>query len=177
MNVLYRHVDNPVDLSLAGYTADQIQPRVDNGTIRKENGEFILRPGAGRNARITVTATDDQGISKQFGPVDFRVKDLPAPIAFLGSKSSMDSRIRKSEAEGQRQLVAKLPDTEFAVEYEVVSAKLMAKNREGIPVDIPLPGGRITQDARQYISSLSKSEDPQHRRCQGASSRDHCTDL
>ena len=47
MNVFYRGVDNPVSISVAGYSATNISPNMTNGTLSKDKDGYIVRPGAG----------------------------------------------------------------------------------------------------------------------------------
>ncbi len=158
MNVLYRHVDNPVDLSVAGYTADQVQPWVENGTIQRKNGTFVVRPGASGRAKVHVKVVEADGSTRTFNPVEFRVKNLPAPLAYVAGKSGKDSRINKNRLANAKRIYADLPDTDFDVKYEIVSCIIEGKNRAGDVIDIPLANGIFTEKADAYIRSLNNKQ-------------------
>ena len=158
MNVLYRHVNNPMDLSVAGYTSDQIEPVVDNGTIQRLNGEFVVRPGPANKTHIRVQVTEEDGSIRVFGPVEFRARNLPAPIAFVGGRSAKDQRIAKSRLTAASRVYAALPDTDFNVRYEIVSCKLYGRNRTGDAIDILLEGGEFNEAAKAYIQTLNNRQ-------------------
>lgn len=79
MNVFYRGVDNPVSISVAGYSATNISPNMTNGTLSKDKDGYIVRPGAGQDAVVGVTVTNPDGTKKTMPGVEFRVKNVPNP--------------------------------------------------------------------------------------------------
>jgi hypothetical protein len=45
MNVFYRGVDNPVSISVSGYSDKDIVPSATNGSLSKGSEGFIVKPG------------------------------------------------------------------------------------------------------------------------------------
>ena len=86
--------------------------------------------------------------------MEFRVKNLPPPLPYLGRKNSTDSRIDKSELLAQSRLRAKLPDTDFNVQYEIVSAEIQGKARGGDVLDFALTNGVLSTAAKDYIRRM-----------------------
>ena len=65
MNVFYRGVPNPVEISVPGVSSDKLDVRITGGHKIKPDGEtFIVEPGAGAEASIEVTATLPDGTKK-----------------------------------------------------------------------------------------------------------------
>lgn len=81
MNVFYVGVDNPVSLAAPGISPELIEAEITNGQMRKENGAYIVRPQvAGKKCVITVYAKA-QGERRVLQAQEFRVKDVPDPVA------------------------------------------------------------------------------------------------
>lgn len=125
MNVLYRYVDNPIELSVPGVPAERVSAATSNGTIvRGPDGAWIARPGAGTDARIDAVVTSPKGGTRRIGPAMFRVRDLPAPSAYIAGKTSTDTRIERGLVQNAECVFARLVGTEFNAPFEVVSYEL-----------------------------------------------------
>ena len=62
MNVFYRGVPNPVEISVPGVSSDKLDVRITGGHSIKPDGDtFICEPGARADASIEVTATLPDG--------------------------------------------------------------------------------------------------------------------
>ena len=129
MNILYREVDNPLKISVPGYTAGEITAVIDNGkltSIKKSFGEYSARPSKRGKALVTLYANVDDKRTRM-GSVEFRVKDVPPPKAkVLGAKvvdgTLMMGRMELVNAAG---LLAELKDFDFkGVRYMITGFRL-----------------------------------------------------
>lgn len=77
-NVLYIGMDNPVNISVSGYTANAIKVAIDNGTIKGESGEYVILPAKPGKATITVQAG-----GKVVQQTEFVAKFLAPPVVAL----------------------------------------------------------------------------------------------
>lgn len=120
MNVLYIGVDNPMTISGGSVGAEKVRVSFSNGEISKSGGDnYVARPKTPGNATITVNA---DGKAYNFA---MRVKYLPNPAAFLGSKKT--GSISAAEFKAIGGIIAKLEDSDFEAAYKVVSYKLGAQ--------------------------------------------------
>ncbi len=127
MNVMYMGIPNPIDVSVPGFGTDKIRIKVTNGSFNTEKvknpkgedfrGNWAVIPeAAGKNVQIAVF-TEDAGKSTQKGMIEFRVKNLPDPIAQLAGKNT--GSIEKNTLLAQRGIIATLPDADFYIIYNV----------------------------------------------------------
>ena len=90
MNVFYRGVSNPVAISVSGVPKENIQAEITKGRLtRATNGEWQVLPSAGPENEIVsvrVYATVDNN-RRSMGSMDFRVKDVPPPVAKIAGRS------------------------------------------------------------------------------------------
>lgn len=119
MNVLYRGVENPIELSVPGVPADRVQAVIDNGSIGRVGNGWVVNRLTSNRAQVSAMVTNADGSVRRIGPVLFRVKDLPPPMAFVGGKGSRDATIRKPELEAARGVVVRPEDTDFEAPWKV----------------------------------------------------------
>lgn len=88
MNVLYRGIENPVDISVPGVPSENIIATISGGheLIKKSNGHFVakMKAQSGSEASISVSARMADGTIRAMGKMDFRVNRLPKPHPSLG---------------------------------------------------------------------------------------------
>ena len=129
MNVLYLEVDNPLKISVPGYTAGVISAVINNGkvsAIKKSLGEYSARPSKKGKAMVSLFA-EVNGKRTKMGEVSFRVKEVPPPkpeVKFaLNVKGELF--IEKAKMVTAGGLSAKLKDFDFeGVRYMIKSFKL-----------------------------------------------------
>ena len=129
MNVLYLEVDNPLKISVPGYTAGVISAVINNGkvlAIKKSLGVYSARPSKKGKAMVSLFA-EVNGKRTKMGEVNFRVKEVPPPkpeVKFaLNVKGELF--IEKAKMVTAGGLSAKLKDFDFdGVRYMIKSFKL-----------------------------------------------------
>ena len=129
MNVLYLEVDNPLKISVPGYTAGEISAVINNGKIgatKKSLGEWSARPSKKGKAIVTLYANVD-GKRSKMGDMEFRVKEVPPPKAKVQfaldvNGTTVIEKMRMVNAGG---LLAQLKDFDFkGVRYMITEYRL-----------------------------------------------------
>jgi gliding motility-associated protein GldM len=129
MNILYLEVDNPLKISVPGYTAGEISAVINNGKVsatKKTLGEYSARPSKKGKALVTLFA-NVEGRRTKMGEVEFRVKPVPPPKAeLLGAKSVNGTTvIDKMMMVNAGGILARLKDFDFkGVRYMITSFRL-----------------------------------------------------
>ena len=168
MNVMYKGLDNPLDVSVPGVSPDKIKIKVVNGSystkkVQNAKGEYFRGNWAvspdevGKNVQIIVSTEDATGKVSQNAPIEFRVKRLPDPTAKFGNKSS--GSITKSEALAQPGVFASLgSDFDFELKYDVVSYTLSYTDRMG-DRNGDSKDWRLTEDQRKILNDVTRGRD------------------
>jgi len=129
MNVLYLEVDNPLKISVPGYTAGEISAVINNGKMlatKKSLGEYSARPSKKGKALVTLFA-DVEGKRTKMGVVEFRVKKVPPPEAKLIGAKNINGTIviGKMMMVNAGGIYPKLKDFDFkGVRYTITSFRL-----------------------------------------------------
>ena len=129
MNILYLEVDNPLKVSVPGYTAGEITAQINNGKIsatKKSLGEYAARPSKKGKAIVSLYAKTE-GRKKKMGEMEFRVKEVPPPKASVRFSNNVKGElfIDKMKMVTAGGLSAKLKDFDFkGVRYSITSFKL-----------------------------------------------------
>ena len=160
MNVFYRGVPNPVEVSVPGVPQDKIDVRIDGGhKIKKESdGTYTVEPSANssvREANITVTAELPDGSKKSLPAKNFRVKRIPDPVAFWTGKRPSDKGITMAEVKSFAPVAARMEGFDFDVKVRVKSFTLKV-SKDGTFSDLPSGNNRLTSDQKEALKRLRR---------------------
>lgn len=130
VRVLYIGLDNPITVA-GGNSKTAPQASITNGSISSAgNGHFIAR--VTRPGVATINVTSDGKTT----PFEFRVKEVPSPVAMVGG--SKGGRMRANEFRSQEWLRAELENFVFeGVEFKITSYTIVF-NGAGFPNILPI---------------------------------------
>ncbi len=129
MNILYLEVDNPLQISVPGFSAGEITASISNGSVfakKKSSGEYIARPKKKGKASVSLFAKID-GKKTKMGSVEFRVKEVPPPKAKVQLAKQVGGTIiiEKMQLVNAGGVLAELKDFDFkGVRYIITSYRL-----------------------------------------------------
>ena len=130
MNVFYRGLDNPVEISVPGVPQDKVEARIDGGhkLSRQRDGSYIVVPNKNPRideANITVTAELPDGTTKRLPPKKFRVKRIPDPVVNWLGNNSVTGTIKESEVKAFKPLNAAMVNFDFEFAARVKKFNLL----------------------------------------------------
>ncbi|HRH70705.1 MAG: gliding motility protein GldM [Flavobacteriales bacterium] len=157
MNVFYRGVDNPVSVSVSGYSNKDIAATVTNGALTKSADGYIMRPGKDAEATIGATVTNPDGSKKAMPGMKFRVKNVPNPRPYFGGKSVDDENIKKAELTAAAGVIAKMIDFEFDLKFEVVEYKV-TMIVGGTPLEKMTKGAAVSGDMKEMFAKAKPGQ-------------------
>ena len=136
MNILYLEVDNPLKISVPGYTAGVISAVINNGTVsavKKTLGEYSARPSKKGKAIVSLF-TNVNGRRTKMGDMEFRVKSIPPPKVIIQKATFKDGDfvISKSLLKTVGGVDAEMKDFDFkGIFYNVTSFRLGVQTAKG----------------------------------------------
>jgi gliding motility-associated protein GldM len=157
MNVFYRGVDNPVSVSVSGYSDKDIVPTATNGALTKGAEGWIMRPGKDAEAVISATVTNPDGTKKSMTGMKFRVKNVPNPSPYFAGKSVNDENIKKAELTAAAGVIAKMENFEFDLKFEVVSFKV-TMIVGGVPLEKEVKGPAVSSDMKEMFQKAKPGQ-------------------
>ena len=157
MNVFYRGLDNPVEISVPGVASDKLTATIsgDHKLTRGADGTFIVRPGASPEANITVTATMPDGSKKTMPPRKFRVKRVPDPVPVFAGKVPTDRSISKGDLQVAVGVAARMENFDFEVATTVRSFRMTATVGGNI-VEKESNSNKVTADMKAMLEQVRK---------------------
>jgi gliding motility-associated protein GldM len=166
VNIMYKGIWNPIDVSVPGVDPSRIKLKVVNGTLSTEKvknsrgvsfkGNWSVNPTAvGQNVQVIVTTTDVSGKTQSYPPVEFRVKPVPQPIATFGGKNT--GSIPKNTAAAQTGVYASLPDFEFDLVYKITSFTVLYTDARG-DFEKTSSSNSLTADQKDLITRLQRGK-------------------
>ena len=150
MNVVYRGVSNPMSISFAGVSADKVSAS-GPGLKSVGGGKYVMNPGAGNEAVISVTGTLPDG-SKVSDQKKFRIKGIPGPVGTIrgemgvvkGPKSSLEIST----------VGAKLVDFDFEVGLDVVGFNFKVTGQPTVVV----PGNKLNAQCKAVLAKAGRGD-------------------
>ncbi|HKK61297.1 MAG TPA: gliding motility protein GldM, partial [Bacteroidales bacterium] len=135
MNVFYRGVDNPVSISASGVTESAVQPRISEGKILKMSpGNYIVQPGPREDQSVIRVFANVDGNESFMGEMEFRVKNLPDPIATVAGLPKGSGTMSLGDLTRLNQVEAKADDFLFDVDFTVTGFKVNVVGSGGINI-------------------------------------------
>ncbi len=156
MNVFYRGVPNPVEISVPGVSSDKLDVRITGGHSIKPDGDtFIVSPGQGENAEIVVTATMPDGSKKTLPGREFRVKRIPDPSPRFAGKSPADKTITKVLLENAPSVGALMENFDFDVVVKVKRFNVTV-TKGGTFVEQSSSSNMVTSNMKELFRSVGR---------------------
>ena len=130
MNVFYRGLPNPVEVSVPGVSMNDLVVSISSGhKISGSGGNYIVTPGKNarlKEAEISVRAKLPDGTTRAMGSKKFRVKRIPDPVPSWMKLGPNDNEIEKTAVltGANAPVVASMLNFEFDVDVRVSSFTL-----------------------------------------------------
>ena len=156
MNVFYIGLENPVEISVPGKAASDLQPSVSGGSIGGSNGKYIVKVNgpAGKECTVNVSARTPAGV-KSMGPgIKFRMKNVPSPVPTVYGKRGTDV-IKAGEMQFITGVVPVLDNFEFELKFPVVSFDV-SMNVNGLEVTESTTGPSMSDKQKALIKRAKK---------------------
>ncbi len=148
MNVLYRGVDNPLDIGVPG--VDPSKVKVSGPGVRSAGkGQYIADVSGvtQKTVTISVSVIDEEGKSKPMGKKEFRIKRVPDAT---GSQRGQKNTLRSAGFIKSSPVQADLNDFPFDLKLEVVSFEIVVP---GFPPK-KVRGNKLSSDVKQLIDKV-----------------------
>lgn len=122
MNVFYIGVPNPITVSAAGYSIEDISVSIPGATVTpKDKGHYEVVVSTPGKITASIMAKTPQG-SKSVGTMEVRVKQIPDPVARVGGKTG--GVMSASMFRAQDGIVAALDQFDFDAKFQVKSYEM-----------------------------------------------------
>jgi len=151
MNVFYLGVDNPVTIAVSGVSIDKIRPTISNGSIRITGNTFIVNPRILGVAIIDVFI-ENEGKRLHVDNMEFRVKEIPEPVAKVAMKKS--GVISRNTLLAQVEIIADLENFDFDARFAISKFSVVA-NIKGFKHLVVSNSNKFTDDQKNLIKELS----------------------
>lgn len=153
MNVVYRGVVNPMTISFAGISDNNVSVSAPNGGLQKLSGAgaYSISPGTGKSLTITVTGTLPDGGGNVSDKKEFRIKGIPRPVGTIRNDDSGLVKMSR-EALGSAPVGAALPDFDFDLNLKVGSFKF----RAGDAATVTVTGSKLNDRAKAALRKAKK---------------------
>jgi hypothetical protein len=157
MNILYANdIENPIRVSVSGYSADNIHVAVNGGTIivvNKKKGEYIIKTSQdniGKKVTVSVAVRENDGKRRLIGKSVFNVSNLPETTL---SARYIDG-IHSKNAIMANTFSSKIKDFNFPIKLFVSEFTVVCIGKKR--VETKVKGYKLSEAAKIEINKLDK---------------------
>lgn len=154
MNVLYRGVENPLAFSVPGVTPENVRPVIDNGSVQRGRDGWFVKVSTLGMARVRAAVTLPDGSTRTIGPVEFRVKDLPPPVARVNGITAAETKAPLNKLKYAKGIELNRGEgCEFDERYVVLQYTVVGSVKGNI-VDHTVTGGNFDQRTLDLLKAV-----------------------
>lgn len=153
MNVFYIGVDNPISVSVAGASSNQINVSASGVTVKSNGGgKYTVNATTPGDATVTVSAP---GVSQSF---KYKVKRIPDPVPLLGAQYASMS-MGNGQFKAQSGIAAVLQNFDFDAKCDVQGYTLtyLPKRADPSPA-IPNAGARFNSQVTDRVNQAKPGD-------------------
>ncbi|MGB0403124.1 MAG: gliding motility protein GldM [Salibacteraceae bacterium] len=160
MNVFYKGLENPVEVSVSGMASEKLNVRVQGGgckVTKKKAGTYEIVPSDKTKDKVVkvIVSSTDPG-AKPFKPYEFRLKSVPKPIPFFnGATGSVDMKL--SKVRNGKFISAKLEDFLFDLRYRVLGFEMFV-SVGGKSSTFKSKSGKLTAQMIKILKSMKPGQ-------------------
>ncbi|MGG7033693.1 MAG: gliding motility protein GldM [Flavobacterium sp.] len=151
MNVVYRGVENPMTISFAGVSDNNVTASAPGLRKLGTSGKYMMSPGSGSEVTINVNAKlpDGKVVSDK---KSYRIKNIPAPQGAIGGQVG-GAKGAKSRLEVS-QITAVLQDFDFELNLRVVQFSLKVPGQPTVVVN----GDRVNAQCKAALAKATRGD-------------------
>ena len=151
MNVVYRGVANPMTISFAGISDNNVSASAPGLSKGSGVGKYVMNPGSGREVTINVSGTLPDG-SKVSDKATFRIKDIPKPTGTISGQDGVVKLPRNSVEIAT--IGAMLDDFDFELPIQVTSFKIKVPGQPSVEVN----GTKLNSQAKNSLRKARRGD-------------------
>jgi hypothetical protein len=124
------------------------------GSLRGSKGKYVVRVSKPGKVTVNVSARTKSGTKSMGKGIEFRVKNVPPPVAKFAGKKGTET-IQLAQLKAATGVMADLEDFVFDVKFPIVSFSV-AMNINGQEIEEPTTGAALSDKQKQLIYKCRK---------------------
>lgn len=160
MNVLYIGLDNPISVSVPGFSPNDVIVSMSGGSLASKGaGKYIakVQRGASREAVISASVKMKDGSTRNMGSMKYRIMQVPKPEAKFGTVGSGPASGASLQA--QNFILADMQGFVFeGVQYRVTKYTFVFVPKRGDAVPMTVSGPQITGDIKNVLRRAKRGD-------------------
>lgn len=161
MNVFYVGVNNPISVSAAGFTPNELQVSISGcgaKMIPSGAGKYEVTASSAGTCTMTIAAKTSKGLQAQGPPKVFRVRNIPPPVPKINGVLALGTlEFTKTQISGIGGIGAEAPGFVFPVNMKVIEFDVITV-QGGNMIPEHCSGPNLTQKAKQLLDRLKKGQ-------------------
>ncbi len=159
MNVFYRGISNPVEISAGGVAESSVKAAISSGTIRRlRPGQYVVEPGPQGNEATVSVYSEEGGSRTLMNRMDFRVFNLPTPDAKVEGVRGSEGNLTVGKLSQLKIVSAEAADFVFEVDYKVQSFEVAFQGAGNIWSSMKSSSEGFTSEQKNLFRQLRSGQ-------------------
>ncbi len=157
MNVFYIGVDNPITVSAAGYSLEDVSVSIPDAqvTAGATKGQYTVVTNKPGKVFAAINAKTEQGV-KQVGGLDIRVKYIPDPVAKIGGKTG--GGMPSNQFKAQLGVLAALDGFDFEARFQITGFEFSLLPKRGELIGPFKVNGALFSSNKQVTDAINRAK-------------------
>ncbi len=161
MNVVYVGLENPISVSVPGYSANDVNVTATGATLKpgQVRGTFTLSVPSGTREVVVSASVKDKATNatKKMGEQKYRVKGVPSPSIQLGTLKNGNHPA--AVVKNQQFVLSALENFAYeGIKYSVTEFKLGYMPKVGKPDEKKASGQALTPEMKSLLSKIQSGD-------------------
>ncbi|WP_306641576.1 GldM family protein [Sanyastnella coralliicola] len=157
MNLIYRHVENPISIAMPGYDCEQLRVKCEGALFDGKGCDYTILAQEGNQAILTISAVVNGDTLAQ-DEYYFRVKSVPDPVPSFAGKKPNDHTISKPDLMVAAGIRAEMQNFDYIINTKVVAFDMVVMSPEGGYIVKSSTSNRLTAEMKALLKKTKRGE-------------------
>ncbi|HRP00723.1 MAG TPA: GldM family protein [Flavobacteriales bacterium] len=159
LNIIYRGVDNPVDIAVPGVPCDQLNVKVSHGRLVGTGCSYVVNVGADADRVVRITVSWSIGDKSASAESLFRVKDPPLPVTCFAGACTDHDTIHFANFHAAQGVIPRLMDFDMDIVLKVVQYRLRILRACTPMFDATVNEARLSPEMREALQGVRSGDE------------------
>ncbi len=157
MNVFYIGVPNPITVSAAGYSLEDVSVSIPSATVTAggTRGQYVVEVNQPGKVFAAINAKTETGV-KQVGGMEVRVKFIPDPVAKIGGKTG--GSMLTNQFKAQLGVLAVLDGFDFEARFNITAFEFSLLPKRGELIGPFKVNGALFSSNKQVTDAINRAK-------------------
>lgn len=159
LNIIYRGVDNPLEIAVPGVSCTQLNVKVSHGRLEGTGCSYVVNVGGDADRVVRITVSWTSGGKTTSSESLFRVKDPPLPLACFAGTCTDNDTIPFANFHAAQGVIARRMDFDMDIVQKVVHYRLQIIRACSPVFESTVNEARLSSGMREALQGIRSGDE------------------